>query len=298
MFIDIHVHAARAPMALRGGKPWLTTPEQLIERYDNLGIERAVLLPIIDSAERYVAQSNEEVLEIRDTYPDRFVAFCNLDPRGLSDPEGARLRDILAYYREHGCKGVGEITANIPFMHPAAQKVFRCVQETGWPLTFHISAGLGEVYGLYDDPGLPQLERCLQLYPNLRFLGHSQAFWAEMAPLETLAERYGYPQHPIREEGVVPKLFRRYKNLLGDLSASSGYNALARDPDHAVRFLDEFQDRLFFGTDICQPDTPVRLVEFLTSLCDDGRISEEILRKVARQNAVKLLGLEAEDTGG
>jgi len=144
---------------------------------------------------------------------------------------------------------------------------------------------------LYDDPGLPQFETCLQKFPKLRFLAHSQSFWAEMAPLETPHDRAGYPKYPINEEGVVPRLFRRYENLLGDLSAGSGCNALSRDPEYAVQFLVEFQDRLFFGTDICAPDTPTPLVDFLLGLRDSGKISETVFNKVARENAVKLLGL-------
>ncbi|MFA6665708.1 MAG: amidohydrolase family protein, partial [Armatimonadota bacterium] len=96
---------------------------------------------------------------------------------------------------------------------------------------------------------------------------------------------------PIIEEGVVPHLMRRYPNLYGDLSAGSGHNALARDPEYAVKFLNEFQDRLLFGTDICAPDTPTPLVDFLLDLRDSGKISEAVFQKIARENAVKLLNL-------
>ena len=87
-----------------------------------------------------------------------------------------------------------------------------------------------------------------------------------MGVLETVADHCAYPSYPIKEEGAVPKLFRRYKNLWGDLSAGSGYNALARDVDYAVKFLNEFQDRLCFGTDICYADQKLPLAEFLIGL--------------------------------
>ena len=45
MFIDIHAHVRRLPGPLRGGKPAYATPEQLLARYDTIGVERAVLLP-------------------------------------------------------------------------------------------------------------------------------------------------------------------------------------------------------------------------------------------------------------
>jgi len=65
-----------------------------------------------------------------------------------------------------------------------------------------------------------------------------------------------------------------------------------RDIRKSVQFLNEFQDRLLFGTDICAPDTPTPLVDFLCELRDSGRISDEVFGKVARENAVRLLGLE------
>ncbi len=84
---------------------------------------------------------------------------------------------------------------------------------------------------------------------------------------------------------MIPKLFRRYKNLLGDLSAYSGFNAISRDPDYGAAFLNEFQDRLFFGTDICPPDTPVWLVDYLKNLVEEGKISQTVFNKIAFENA-------------
>ena len=290
MFIDVHGHAYRSP----GPPPnrfWhFSTPEQLVERYDRIGIERAVLLPLVN-AEVYLPQSNEEILEIVRTYPDRFIPFCNIDPRALTNSADAPLGDLLRHYRDQGCKGIGEVMPNLAFRDPLTQNLFRHVQDVGFPLIFDISDRIGGDYGLYDDPGLPQLEASLQAFPELIILGHGPAFWAEMGVLETPADRAGYPAYPVREEGVVPKLFRRYPNLCGDLSANSGYNALARDLDHAVGFLNEFQDRLLFGTDICRPDQPVPQAELLLNLKNQNRISEEVFAKIARENAVRLLGL-------
>ena len=293
MFIDIHVHVARIspPPRLGGDEPSFATPTQLIERYDKLGIERAILLPIVHPECTYLSQSNEEIIEIAETFAGRFVPFCNIDPRAMSNSADAELSYLLQYYKDKGCKGIGEVCANLPFLHPLVQNLFKHVQAVGLPLTFHVAALIGNIYGLYDDPGLPQLEISLRLFPKLRFLAHSQSFWAEMAPLETPADRYGYPRYPIKKEGVVPKLMRRYPNLYGDLSAGSGHNALARDLAHAAQFLTEFQDRLLFGTDICAPSTPTPLVDLLLKLRDEGKITQEVFQKVARENAIRLLGL-------
>ncbi|NIA15702.1 MAG: amidohydrolase family protein [Nitrospiraceae bacterium] len=292
MFIDVHVHVRRIPGPLRGGKPAYATPQHLIERYDAIGVERAVLLPGVNPECAYVPQSNEEVIELAELYPGRFIPFCNVDPRALTNTPGAPLGDLLRHYKDQGCKGIGEVAPNLPFSHPLVRNLFKHVEDAGMPLVFHIAPEIGGFYGLYDDPGLPQLEYTLRMFPNLRFLGHSQAFWAEIGRLDTPGDRYGYPDYPVREEGVVPKLFRRYPNLYGDLSAGSGCNALTRDEDYAVQFLNEFQDRLLFGTDICAPDTETPLVDFLLQLRDAERIPESVFNKVARENAIALLGLD------
>lgn len=112
-----------------------------------------------------------------------------------------------------------------------------------------------------------------------------------MAPLKEDDDRLGYPNYPIEKEGVVPKLMRKYDNLYGDLSAGSGCNALSRDREYAIKFLNEFQDKLMFGTDICVPDTPTPLVDFMLDLRDNGDISEEVFNKVAKGNAIRILEL-------
>jgi predicted TIM-barrel fold metal-dependent hydrolase len=180
---------------------------------------------------------------------------------------------------------------NLPFLDPRCQNLFKHVQDVGLPLTFDISHKIGGDYGFYDDPGLPQLEETLRKFPKLRILGHGPAFWAEIGKLETPADRIGYPSYRFEEEGVVPKLLRRYENMLGDLSAGSGYNAFIRNPDYAVSFINEFQDKLFFGTDICSPTQDLPMGDFLIKLKEDGAITEDVFAKVARKNAEKLLEL-------
>ncbi|MCD4824411.1 MAG: amidohydrolase family protein, partial [Phycisphaerae bacterium] len=273
MFIDIHVHTRRIPGFERWGKPAYATPDQLIARYDEVEIEKGVLLPGVNPECSWTPQSNEEILEVAKDYPGRFIPFCNIDPRAMTNSPDAPLGDILGYYKDKGCKGIGEVTANLPFENPMVQNLFKHTEAVGLPLTFHIGPTIGGNYGLYDDPGLPQLEKSLQKFPKLKFFGHSQAFWGEMGTLEKPEDRAGYPTGPIAEEGAVPKLMREYPSLYGDLSAGSGCNALARDEEYAVKFLNEFQDRLFFGTDICAPDTPAPLVDLLIKFRDEKKIT-------------------------
>ncbi len=298
MFIDIHAHAYRRhpPILVQ-----FCTPEQLLKRYDDAGIERGALLPIV-SPEIYLPQANEDILEMVERYPDRFIPFCNVDPRALTNSADAPLDRLLRYYRDQGCKGLGEVMLNVPVMHPMVQNLFKHAEAVGLPVTFDGSDLVGGDFGLYDDPGLPQLEHTLQKFPKLIMLGHGPVFWSEIGRLETPGER-GFvfrpdggqvgrlPTGPIKEEGVVPKLFRRYPNLYGDLSDFTAYNAFARDPDYGPKFLTEFQDRILYGTDMCGFDMPIPLGDLLCDWRAKGKISEAVFQKVARENAIKLLGL-------
>ncbi len=290
MFIDIHVHFRSTPGFPRWGKPAYATPEQLLERYAAIKVERAVVLPGVNPECSYAPQSNEEVLAVAQKHP-LFIPFCNVDPRALTNSIGAPFHDIFSFYKDRGCKGIGEVCANLHFLDPLVQNMFKGAESAGLPLTFHIAPSIGESYGLFDHAGLIQLETCLQRFPNLKFFGHSQAFWTEMAPLKHFSDRWGYPKYAIEEEGRVPQLMRKYGNLYGDLSAGSGCNALTRDRAYSIKFLNEFQDRLFFGTDICAPDTPTPLVDYLLELRNNAEISDTVFQKIARENAMRVLQL-------
>ncbi len=296
MFIDIHGHTRLFQPPALNGVTHVTLPEELIKRYDTLGIERAVLLPVASPGCIIDPQSTEEILEASRQYKGRFIPFCNVDPRAINNTVDAPLGDWLRHYADKGCKGIGEVTANMHILDPKVQNLFKHVQDVGFPLTFHLSpTDKGGFYGLVDEPGLPGLELSMQRFPELKFFGHSQTFWAEMAVLETVGDRNGYPDYPVSQEGALPKLMRKYPNLYGDLSAGSGHNALARDVDYAIKFLNEFQDRLMFGTDICAPGTPTPLIDFLLELRNSKKIPENVFQKVARENAIKLLNLDEKD---
>jgi len=298
MFIDVHQHLYAKP-----GVPLTEEqmekyyyryfpPEEVFQRYASVGIDKAIIMPnIIPESTRFgTSISNEQVLELHQMYPDKVIPYCNVDPRLYFNSPRAPLGKVLEFYKMRGCRGVGEVTANLPFNSPLVQNLFAACQDLEMPLTFHISPTMSGAYGLYDDPGLPLLEETLRKFPRLTFFGHSQPFWAEIGPLETPASRNDYPKGPITQEGVLPKLMRRYPNLHGDLSAHSGANAITRDREYGCRFLEEFQDRLLFGTDIYAINQPTSLMLFLQAERGKG-ISEECFQKVAKLNALRIFAL-------
>ncbi len=266
----------------------------MLEFYDYHGVEKGVILPMCNAENSMQSQSNEEVLNIARMYPGRFIPFCNIDPRNYRNNCTSPFADGLRWYRDKGCKGIGEICCNLSIHDARLQALFKAAEEVGFPVTFHMAPFTGNNYGIVDLPGMPGLELCLQRFPKLKFFGHSQAFWCEMGTYTGQGPRFGLPQGPV-EEGRLPELMRKYPNLHGDLSAGSGSNSLMRDRAHAAKFLTEFQDRLMFGIDICSPEGERRhhnpLSAFLRDMLVKGEITETVFNKVARENAERILGL-------
>jgi len=294
MLVDIHVHtSALAPQGpTRPNGETYATPDELIGRYDARGIRLGVILPSVNPECSHLLTTNEEALGIVERHPGRFVAFCNLDPRFVTNSTDADLAPLLQHYRARGCRGVGEVCANLWFDNPLVVNLFRHCEASGLPVTFHVATRAGGTYGLIDDLGLPRLEKALARFPGLTFLGHSQAFWSEISGDVTEETRGGYPPGPVVPGGRIVELMRRYPNLHGDLSAGSGHNAVSRDPDFGYAFLEEFQDRLYFGTDICAPSNETPLVDFLADALREGRLSETAYEQIAWRNAARLLSLE------
>jgi len=293
--IDIHVHTTRVPGIPRpndGGN--FATPTELREMYDKINVEKGVLLPSTSLDCAYEFVTNEDIHEVVSKYPQSFCWFCNIDPRQSTNNASADFTYYLNYYKSIGAKGCGEITANLYFDDPRVLALFRDCEKCEIPVTFHIG-NMGGDYGLVDEIGLPRLEKVLQMFPKLTFLGHSQKFWAEISGDLTPEQRDGYPTGKVTPGGRVVELMRKYPNLCGDLSAGSGFNAISRDAEFGYAFFEEFQDRLFFGTDICDPrninDSRVFLSKYLDDAVLAGKISYDAYYKISRGNAEKLLGL-------
>lgn len=294
--IDIHVHTKMFKgIPRKEGNTTYASPEELIEMYKPIGVEKGIILPggAVECATQL--QSNEEVMALVEKYPDSFDWFCNIHPRMGGNSPDYDLSYFISYYKERGAKGLGEVTANFYFDDPFAENLFYHCQKTKMPLLFHIAPQVGGYYGLADDLGLPRLEKALAKFPDLIFIGHSQPFWAEIGNDTTEENRNSYPKGKIPKEGRLVELMRKYPNLHADLSAGSGHNAITRDPEFGYDFLEEFQDRIYFGTDICAPENEgapfLGLSRWLDEAAESGKISSEAHKKISRENAKSNLGI-------
>ncbi len=294
--IDIHTHLTAfpnyVPKRKADGNRFLCM-EEMLEIHDKLDVGIGVIQPIIAPECQWMLMSNEEAKFIADKCPDRFVWFCNVDPRMGTYSKDADLEYILNHYKSLGAKGLGELTTPLDADDPMMDNLFAACEKAGLPVLIHIATQHGGDYGIVDGPGLYKIEKMLKKHPNMIMIGHSAAFWSEISecPVEM---RNDYPTGKIEKEGRVQEMLRNCPNLYCDISAGSGANALMRDPEYAAKFLEEFSDRILYGTDVCSVENTYQydFDSFLTKMVSDGMLSEENYEKIIRKNAVKLLKLD------
>lgn len=274
--IDFHVHFG---IMYREDYPTVPplSPHQLVDRMNREGVEISVLLALESPEGGWGYLLTEEVVAARDLYPERFVAFCCVDPRY---PKAARLLDYFVTQR--GCRGFGEHVCPGAFDNERNLALYRRCEEHALPVVFEINSDY-----CTDEVGLPRLERCLREFPNVTWCGHGPGFWCAISADDD--RTCGYPTGPIRPGGAIDRLMERYDNLYLDLSAGSGYNAMTRDPDFTMGFIERWWPRMLFGTDYLRAGERPPHFEWLRSL----PVEDHIRAAIADGNARRVLGLEA-----
>ncbi len=278
--IDMHIHLSRTAI-LKNGNVFVSDAESMLSHMDALGIERAVLMSVGETpAELGYNESNHTICE---KYPHRFSWMCNVDTVNMDT-----VYDRLAQCKAQGAVGIGELTQNLPIEHPFIQAIFSAADKLQLPVTFHMSPSVGFNYGIVDAPGLPGLESALKTFPNVKFLGHSQVFWIEIsgdAPTDDKG-RNRWGNGPVLPGGRLVSLFETFPNLYGDLSAGSGGSAIMRDEAFGLWFLENFQDRLFFATDMLNTETVQPLADWMENKLREGKLTPEAYEKILRGNAL------------
>lgn len=294
--IDVHIHITAFPQYYPKNIQKIVSPKDVINLYDRLNIEKGILLPLTSSEGLITPLSSESCKYISDKYPDRFHWFCNVDPRSRSNTPKADLSSLIKEYKHMGAKGVGEITAMMYADDPKMENLFRSCAENDMPAIIHIAPDFSGGYGIVDELGLPRITKMLKKYPDLKIIGHSMSFWSEIDINNNIEIRNGYPTGKVTE-GRLIEMLREFPNLYCDLSAGSGANAILRDKDFALQFIEEFSDRIMYGTDlITYPENienmpQFKLAAFLDESLEKGLLSEENYRKIVRENAIRILNL-------
>ncbi|HZS10148.1 MAG TPA: amidohydrolase family protein [Blastocatellia bacterium] len=200
---------------------------------EGCGVTNAVLLAR--------ATAVEQVKAIQAKYPKRFVWSASTD---ITRPDAV---EALTRAVKDGAQGFGELKFHVEADGPELRRMYALAAELDVPILVHFQeVPHFEGEGVWST-GFKRFEAMLKAYPKTRFIGHADAFWANVSA--DYANEAAYPAGPIKRGGITDKLLGDYANLFGDLSANSGNNALSRDPDFTTDFLARHQNKLVFGSD-------------------------------------------------
>jgi len=278
---DLHFHLRPQPAAN-------------LAHLDGAGVTKANLLTR--------AAGLEQVKALDAAAPGRFTWFGSYD---VTRPDAEQ---VLTQAIKDGAQGFGEMKFHVAADAPEFRRAYALAADLKVPILIHfqeVDHFAGE--GTWATGYARTFESILRAYPKTTFIGHADAFWANVSA--DYSNQAAYPSGPIVRGGVTDKLLGDYANLFGDLAANSGNNALSRDPSFTADFLTRHQNKLMFGSDcscadgrgggVSQANNPAasRLAgkcvarETLTVLTKS--VPPAIARRIAWENAHKLLRIPA-----
>ena len=201
---------------------------------DGAGVTKANLLTRGDVVDRVKA--------LQSAAPGRFTWFNSYD---VTHPDAER---ALTQAVKNGAQGFGEMKFHVAADGPELRRMYALAADLHVPVLIHFqevdhfpnegtwSAGFAKTF-----------ESVLKTYPRTTFIGHADAFWANVSA--DYHNEAVYPTGPVKRVGVTDRWLGAYPNLFGDMSAVSANTAMARDPEFTADFLKRHQDKLVFGSD-------------------------------------------------
>ncbi len=264
--LDIHLH-------LR------STAEGTFNHIQGSGVAKAVLLASVTAEDR--------AKEVAAAYPGRFTRFASID---VTLPDATdRLRRAV----QSGAVGFGEIKSQVEAAGPEMQRLYALAAELDVPITIHFQeVSQPGSQGTFNT-GLKKFDAMLKAFPKTKFIGHADAFWANVSA--DYAEDTSYPTGRIKPGGVTDRFLGDYANLYADMSANSGNNFLNRDPEFAAGFLERHQNKLMFGSDCACADgrggSSGRCIARATLTALKKLTTPGVFRKITWENGSRVIAL-------
>jgi predicted TIM-barrel fold metal-dependent hydrolase len=220
--LDLHFHLRPQPAAN-------------LAHLDGAGIAKANLLTRGRAA-------LDQVKALQAAAPGRFTWFSSYD---VAQPDAEQ---VLTQAVKSGAQGFGEMKFHVAADGPELRRMYALAADLHVPILIHFQ----EVdhtpnEGTWATGFAKTFESVLKAHPKTTFIGHADAFWANVSA--DYRNDAVYPTGPVKRGGVTDKWLGDYPNLFGDMSAVSGSNAMARDPAFTADFLKRHQDKLLFGSD-------------------------------------------------
>lgn len=278
--LDTHLHLRR-------------DPDSCFTHVQGCGVTNAVLLTR--------ATDEDKAKEEMQKRPGVFVRSVATDP---AQPDGA---EVIRNQIQAGAVSVGELKYHLALDSPAMSRVYQVCAEMQVPVMLHIQTFPHFAGELPYNTGYPQFDKVLRRYPNTKFIGHGDLFWAHISA--NVPTDRGYPTGPIEPGGLTDRFLSDFPNLYADMSANSGNNALSRDPAFSREFIRRHRSKLIFGSDcsctdghgagVSQGNNPEasRLAGKCVARATLGLLKEltstDVFRQITWENGRRMFKLEA-----
>jgi hypothetical protein len=181
------------------------SPESNVAHLDGCGVSNAVLL----------ARENavEQIRDLQKQYPGRFLGwFASAD---ITKPDAEQL---LSQAVKNGAIGFGEIKFHVAAYGPELRRAYALAADLNVPIVIHFQeVPHTPTEGVFST-GIKNFEVMLKAYPKTRFIGHADAFWANISA--AYVEDVAYPTGKVVPGGITDKLLSDYPNLYGDSRAT------------------------------------------------------------------------------
>lgn len=286
--------------------------DQWVRTLDAAGIDKVIVMT------QSTGPRFDEIATKYKKYPERFQLWCGLSFSAYDQPNfgPAAVAELERCYRA-GAKGVGEISdkglgvinqsAKAPGMHiddPRLDSIYEKCAELRLPINIHIGEpiwfylpmdakndGLMNAYHwrLDNKPVLShaemvqRLENVLQRHPRLTVIG-----------CHYVNCEYDF--------SILARLLDTYPNLYSDISGR--YEETGPIPRTTAAFINKYQDRLLYGTDMGRGKGTYEFSFHILESLDEAfyengyryhwqyygfGLEDAILKKLYRDNALKLL---------
>lgn len=262
--------------------------DAFLAHQDAMGVGITILLPAgteVSTPSTHLGNSNglaarifgnQAARSLMEAYPEKFRMFAN------EVPDLPNAKEVLEKELKNGAIGIGEQKFAVDCDSQWMELIASIAREFAVPVLIHFQH---ETYNL----GFDRFYKILEKFPEVNFIGHAQTWWGNID--KEVKQDDLYPKSPVTPGGITDRYLSDYPNMFGDLSASSGLNALTRDEAHARAFLAKHQDKLLFGTDCNdevgagEPCSGATMLATLQRLVPD----EKILKKLLFRNARKIM---------